>query len=63
MRFRKLRWTTAALIAFVMGVPMAERALADDGGFFAFGGAGGIGGIVGAALALASSIVDTAGGS
>lgn len=62
MRFRKLRWTAAALIAFVMGVPMAERVVADDGGFFAFGG-GGIGGIVGAALALASSIVDTAGGS
>ena len=50
MRLRKLRWYTAGLVAFVMGVPMAEQAEAN-------------GGIVWAALDLAFSIADVAGDS
>jgi hypothetical protein len=52
MRFKSLRWCTAAVVAFLMGVPMAEKAMADDGAD-----------IFDAALALASAIIDAAGNS
>ena len=51
MRLKRLRWYTAALVAFVMGVPMAEQAEAANGG------------IVWAAIDLAFSIADVAGDS
>ena len=51
MRLKRLRWYTAGLVAFVMGVPLAEQAEAADGG------------IVWAAIELAFSIADVAGDS
>jgi len=30
MRFKSLRWYTAGLVALLMGVPLAEKAMADD---------------------------------
>lgn len=52
MRFKKLRWYTAGLVAFLMGIPMAETAMADDGGS-----------IFDSALSLTSAIIDAAGNS
>ena len=52
MRLKRLRWYTAGLVAFVMGVPLAEQAEAADGG-----------GIVWAAIDLALSIADISGDS
>lgn len=52
MRFKRLRWYIAGLVAFLMGIPMAERAMADDGGD-----------IFGSALSLTSAIIDAAGNS
>lgn len=52
MMFRRLRWQVAAVVAFLMGVPMAEQAKAADGG-----------NIVEAAIALTLSIIDIAGDS
>jgi len=49
---RKVRWYMAAAIAYLLGFPMAEKAMAGD----AFD-------IVGAALSLAFAIVDVAGDS
>ena len=51
MRLKRLRWYTAGLVAFVMGVPLAERAEAASGG------------IVWAAIDLALSIADLSGDS
>ena len=52
MRFKNLRWYTAGLVAFLMGVPMAEKAMADDGGNIAASG-----------FALMDAIIDAAGNS
>ncbi|MCK4340426.1 MAG: hypothetical protein KAY37_01720 [Phycisphaerae bacterium] len=52
MSFKSLRWRTAGLVAFLMGIPMAEQAQAADGG-----------NIVGAAIDLALSIASIAGDS
>ncbi len=52
MMFRKLRWRTAAVVAFLMGVPLVEQAQADDGGS-----------IADSAFSLISAIVDAAGNS
>jgi hypothetical protein len=52
MRFKGLRWKTAAVIAFLMGVPFVERAQAQDAG-----------NIVQAAINLALGIFDAAGDS
>ena len=52
MKFKNLRWYTAALVAFLMGVPMAEKAMASD-----------VGGIAGAITSLIDSIVNAAGNS
>jgi len=52
MKFKGLRWYTAGLVAFLMGIPMAEQAKAADGG-----------NIVEAAIALALSIASVAGDS
>ncbi len=49
---RKLRLWQAALLAFIMGVPMASEAKAQ-----------GVGGIIDAVLGLTFSIVDVAGDS
>ena len=54
MRFKGLRWYTAGLVAFLMGVPMAEQVQAADGGS---------GNVVETAIALVLSIVDIAGDS
>ena len=55
MRFKGLRWYTAGLVAFLMGIPMAEQAQAADGGS--------AGNIIEAAIALALSIASIAGDS
>ena len=61
-RRKKIRWRFAALIALVMGFPMAEKsAIADD--FFDYFDGGGGWGIVSASLELAFAIVDVAGDS
>lgn len=52
MNFRGLRWKAAAAIAFLMGVPLAEQARAQD-----------VGDIVSSAIALALAIIDVAGNS
>ncbi|MFH1749004.1 MAG: hypothetical protein ABIG44_18385 [Planctomycetota bacterium] len=52
MKPRKLRWTTAGLCAFLLGVPLAERAEAAN-----------VGGLVEAAIALTLSIISVAGDS
>ena len=52
MSLRKIRWTAAAVIAWLMGFPLAEKALADNSGD-----------IVSAAVSLAIAIVDVAGDS
>lgn len=52
MRFKELRWYTAGLLAILMGVPMAEKAMADDGGD-----------IFGNVLSLTGAIIDAAGNS
>ena len=52
MRLKRLRWRAAVVIAFLMGVPFASQAQADDGGS-----------IVNAALSLIFGIVDVAGDS
>ena len=52
MSFRKLRLAAAAVVAFVMGIPMASQAMADD-----------VGNIAGAAVSLTSAIIDVAGNS
>ena len=52
MKSKGLRWYTAGLVAFLMGIPMAEQAQAADGGS-----------IVSAALDLALSIASVAGDS
>ena len=52
MKLRNLRWYTAGLVAFLMGVPMAEKAMADDAS-----------GIVGAVFSLVDAILDVAGDS
>lgn len=51
MRIRKLRLYAAGLLAFLVGVPMTEQALAQTGE------------IIYASLSLAAAIVDSAGGS
>ena len=52
MKRRDLRWYTAGLIAFLMGVPLAEEAQAGD-----------VGDIFSAAFSLAGAIIDAAGNS
>ncbi|MCG3128241.1 MAG: hypothetical protein CHACPFDD_03118 [Phycisphaerae bacterium] len=54
MTFKNLRWRTAGLLAFLMGIPMAEQAPADDGS---------AGNIIEAAIGLTLSIIDIAGDS
>ena len=49
---RKIRFWSAAALAFIMGIPMATEAKAQD-----------TGGIIGSALGLAFGIVDVAGSS
>lgn len=50
--FKKFRWIAAAAVAYLMGFPMAEKAVA-----------GGAGEIVGASLSLAAAIISVAGDS
>ncbi len=52
MRFKGLRWRTAGLIALLMGVPMAQPAMADSGS-----------NIFDSALSLTSAIIDAVGNS
>jgi|WetSurMetagenome_2_1015567.scaffolds.fasta_scaffold132199_3 hypothetical protein len=52
MRFRKVRWYAAGLVAFLMGIPLAAQTMADEGGE-----------IADAALSLTTAIVDAAGSS
>ena len=52
LKLRNLRWYAAGVVAFLMGFPLAERAMADDAGS-----------IVGSSLSLASAIIDVAGNS
>ena len=52
MKLRSLRWFAAGVVAFLMGFPLAEKAMADDAGS-----------IVDASLALTAAIVDAAGNS
>ena len=52
MKSKGLRWYTAGLVAFLIGVPMAEQAKAQD-----------TGGIIEAAIALTLSIASIAGDS
>lgn len=47
--FNRFRTRLAALVAFLMGVPLTERALAQPGD------------IIGASLGLADAIIDSAG--
>jgi len=49
--FKKFRWIAAAAVAYLMGFPMAEKAVA------------GAGEIVGASLSLAAAIISVAGDS
>ncbi len=48
-RFAKLRFYAAGLLAFLIGVPLTERAFAQD-----------VGGIISSSIGLASSIADSA---
>jgi|GEM_PF-2891097 hypothetical protein len=50
MRTKPFRWRVAGVLAFLMGVPMAEKAVAADGA-----------NIFEAALALAGAIIDAVG--
>jgi hypothetical protein len=52
MGIRKLRWRFAALVAFLIGVPLVEQAQASD-----------TGAIVGGVFGLVAAIVDVAGNS
>ncbi len=52
MSFRSLRWHVAALAAFLMGVPLAEKAMADN-----------TSDIFGSASSLAGAIIDAVGNS
>ncbi len=51
MRFARLRLYMAGLVAFLMGVPLTEKAY------------GQVGDIVGGSLSLAGAIAESAGGS
>jgi hypothetical protein len=50
--FKKVRWIAAAAIAYLMGFPMAEKAVA-----------GGAGDIISSSISLAAAIVSVAGDS
>ncbi len=52
MRLRKLRLYAAGFVAFLLGVPLTQQALADD-----------VGDIIDASLGLASAITASAGNS
>ena len=52
MILKKLRWRVAALVAFLMGIPMVEQARADD-----------VGDIVDSVFSLVYSILNVAGDS
>ncbi len=52
MKLKNLRWYTAGLLAFLIGIPMTEKAVAGDGGD-----------IFEAAISLAGAIIDVAGNS
>ena len=52
MGFRRVRLAAAAVVAFVMGFPMATQAMADDASD-----------IASTAVSLASAIIDVAGNS
>jgi hypothetical protein len=50
--FKKIRWIAAAAVAYLMGFPLAEKALAND-----------VGDIIGASVGLAGAIASVAGDS
>ena len=52
LKLTKLRWHVAGMVAFLIGFPLAEKAMADD-----------TDNIVNASLALTAAIMDVAGNS